>query len=365
MLGNSGLNSAGSAKRDEFYTPYSVVEDEADLHSSSFRDMSVLCNCDDPIESNFVRYFLDNFNRLGLKGLYATSYSGSCLSETLASSDTCWPVGYAPGRPYGMTVTSVPEAFARNSDWSDLLSLEGNDLRLLDGDGDFRSTECLRYLESADIVVTNPPFSLFRDFFQTVTEAGKKFLILGNVNALTAKEIFPKFQSGDLWLGKSVRSGDRMFYVPESYPLDAVGCGRDEMGRRFIRVKGVRWFTNLRDDSGFEDIPLVKTFNDCEYPHYENYNAIEVGRTSSIPRDYTGVMGVPITFLDRYNPEQFEILMLANGNARTNTDASVLEEVGYRRHPLDKGGVGIVDGKRVYARVMIRRRTVSGDAHGV
>lgn len=360
MPKNKGLNSAGVAKRDEFYTPYNVVEEEAELHVSSFRGASVLCNCDDPVESNFVGYFLDNFNRLGLKGLYATSYSCSHLAEMTVEAPYHMSNLYIPGQAYGMSVTNVPSDFCRTTDWRALFDLEGNDLHRLDGDGDFRSPECLDYLGRADIVVTNPPFSLFRDFFQMVSDAGKRFLILGNVNVLTAKEVFPKFKSGELWIGKSIRSGDRKFYVPESYPMDASICGRDGEGRRFIRVKGVRWFTNLRDDSGFEDLPLVKAFNDDEYPCYENYRAIEVRRTKFIPRDYFGVMGVPITFLDRYNPEQFEILMLANGNARTSTAPAVLEEVGYRRHPLDKGGVGIVDGKRVYARVLIRRQHAPG-----
>jgi hypothetical protein len=176
------------------------------------------------------------------------------------------------------------------------------------------------------------------------------------MNAATYREVFPLFRDNQVWYGESIRSGDRKFYVPDSYPLTAAGCGIDEKGRRFIRVKGVRWFTNLDISKRHEPIALTRRYSPKNYPRYENYDAIEVGRTQDIPLDYDGLMGVPITFLDKYSQDQFEIVMLANGNARTNVSPETLKEVGYRQHPQDKGGVGIINGQRVYARILIRRK---------
>jgi hypothetical protein len=177
------------------------------------------------------------------------------------------------------------------------------------------------------------------------------------MNATTCKEVFPLFRDNNVWYGESIRSGDRKFYVPDGYPLDAANCGVDERGRRFIRVKGVRWFTNLDTTRRHEPIALLRRYAPDEYPRYENYDAIEVGRTQDIPVDYHGIMGVPITFLDKYSPDQFEIVMLANGNARTNVSPEVLAAVKYRAHPEDRGGVAIIDGRRVYARILIRRKS--------
>ncbi len=181
-------------------------------------------------------------------------------------------------------------------------------IRLLDGDGDFRSAESIELLEEADIVVTNPPFSLFREYMSQLLEYDKKFLIIGNQNASTYKEIFPLIQDNKVWYGPSIRSGDREFGVPAEYPLTAAGSRVDEAGNKFIRVKGVRWFTNLDFPERHEDLILYKSYNSEEYPAYDNYDAIEVGKTKEIPMDYDGLMGVPITFLDRHNPDQFEIV---------------------------------------------------------
>ncbi|SPZ22604.1 Uncharacterised protein [Providencia rettgeri] len=176
------------------------------------------------------------------------------------------------------------------------------------------------------------------------------------MNAATYKEVFPLFCYNKVWYGESIRSGDRKFYVPDSYPLNAAGCGIDERGRRFIRVKGVRWFTNLDTSRRHEHLELTYRYNPEEYPRYENYDAIDVSRTQHIPLDYDGIMGVPITFLDKYSPDQFDIIMLANGNARTNVDPKILKKVGYCPHSEDRGGVGIINGRRVYARILIQRK---------
>jgi hypothetical protein len=178
------------------------------------------------------------------------------------------------------------------------------------------------------------------------------------MNAITTKEIFPLFRDNKVWYGESIRSGDRKFFVPDSYPLNAAGCGIDKNGRRFIRVKGVRWFTNLETNRRNESLELTCLYSSDKYPHYENYDAIEVGRTKNIPIDYDGIMGVPITFLDKYSPGQFDIIMLANGNARTNVSSETLSEVKYRPHPEDRGGVGIINGQRAYARILIRRKSL-------
>lgn len=353
---NGVLNKAGSMKKDEFYTRYEDIAAEIVFYPGAFADKVVLCNCNDPIESNFVRYFLDNFRDLGLKALVATCYAHSELADTLGILEPVSELACVSGRAYGIEVVTVPEGFQMKPDYQALFRCEGNRLFQLEGDGDFRSDECMGYLSKADVLVTNPPFSLFREYLTLAQDSGKKFLVLGNVNALTCKEVFPLFQRGMLWLGHSIHSGDRKFYVPEAYPLDAAGCGVDEKDRRYIRVKGVRWYTNMESDIGFKDLSLSKTYDRDVYPFYDNYDAINVDCTKNIPCDYEGVMGVPITFLDRYNPDQFDIIMLANGNARTNTDPSVLRAVGYRRHPEDRGGVGIVDGRRSYARVLVRNR---------
>lgn len=350
--GNATLNRATTSKRDEFYTQYEDIELEMAHYAKELRGKTILCNCDDPFESAFFRYFATHFQKLGLKKLISTCYSTS----PIAGNE--YPLEGGAGA-YKAVITEVPDEDLLRPDGAldlePLLTLPGNTLTRLQGDGDFRSEECIDLLKKADIVVTNPPFSLFREYINQLIEYRKKFVILGNVNAVTYKEVFPLFSQNKLWFGESIRSGDRKFHVPDNYPLNAAGCGIDESGRRYIRVKGVRWFTNIENQRRFEQLPLTETYFPSRYPTYENYDAIEVGRTAEIPVDYQGIMGVPITFLDKYNPDQFDILMLANGNARTSVEPQTLRQAGYRAHPEDRGGVGVVDGKRVYARILIRR----------
>lgn len=352
LPGNATLNRAMTSKRDEFYTQYEDIQLEMENYKDELRDKSIFCNCDDPFESAFFRYFAANFQELGLKKLTSTCYTES----PIAGNE--YPLEGGTGA-YKAVITEVPDEDLLRPDGSldleTLLKLPGNNLTRLHGDGDFRSDECIRLLAQSDIVVTNPPFSLFREYVSQLAEHKKKFIILGNVNAVTYKEVFPLFSQNKLWFGESIRSGDRKFHVPDNYPLNAAGCGIDETGRRFIRVKGVRWFTNIENKRRSEEMPLTQNYSPLRYPRYENYAAIEVGRTADIPNDFDGIMGVPITFLDKYNPEQFEIIMLANGNAKTNVSPQRLQQAGYRPHPDDRGGVGIVDGKRVYARILIRR----------
>lgn len=350
---NATLNNAFIVKKDEFYTQYEDVAKEMSKHGGRLKGKTILCNCDDPFESAFFRFFVLNFKKFGLAGLISTCYAESSFAGQ------AYPL-QGTGGAYKAVVTDVPEEPLVRPDSSldleALFAMSGNSFAYLAGNGDFRSDECRSLLKEADIVATNPPFSLFRDYIGLLERHRKDFIILGNMNAATTKEIFPLFRDNKVWYGESIRSGDRKFHVPDSYPLNAAGCGVDGQGRRFIRVKGVRWFTNLDTSRRHEPIALKRRYIPSEFPRYENYDAIDVGRTQNIPVDYDGVMGVPITFLDKYNPDQFEIVMLANGNARTNVSPETLADVGYRRHPEDRGGVGIINGRRVYARILIRRK---------
>lgn len=359
--GNTNLNRAGIAKKDEFYTQLCDIDAELQFYKSSFKDKVVLCNCDDPFESNFFKYFIIHFNELKIKKLIATCYQYSSFSgyeypvEKLLAP---YPVGQE--KAYKAVVTFVDDSLIQNGKnkfiSKGLFSLPGNSIELLNENGDFRSNECIALLDSSDVVVTNPPFSLFRDFIGTLISKEKKFLIIGNINAATYKEVFPLIRDNKIWLGASVHSGDRKFYVPDTYPLNAAGCGYDDNGKRYIRVKGIRWYTNLDMAQRHQGLGLSKTYNPKEYPMFDNYNAINVSRTANIPYDYPGIMGVPITFLDKYDPDQFDILMLANGNVRANSKPETLKLVGYKRHVNDKGGVGVIDGKRSYARILIRNK---------
>lgn len=307
---NSNLNEAKRAKKDEFYTQLPDIENELRHYTAHFKGKTVFCNCDDPYESNFFKYFALNFNRLGLKKLIATCYAGSPIAGTQFSLFDDTPENART--PYKAVVTTVHDTTGEGGidmfDVAELFRTGENKLERLQGDGDFRSSECVGLLEEADIVVTNPPFSLFREYLNQLIERNKKFLIIGNVNAITLKEVFPLVAKGKLWIGPSIHSGDRKFNVPDDYPLTASGCGIDSDGRKWVRVKGVRWFTNLDFRERHEPLPLYKKFNPQEYPTYINYNAIDVEKTSEIPRDYQGEIGVPITFLDKYCPEQFEIV---------------------------------------------------------
>lgn len=341
-MAKRNLDAAKAAKKDEFYTQLSDIERELQHYWPHFQGKTVLCNCDDPYESNFFKYFALNFNQLGLRRLICTCYNGS----PVRGNELLLPFDYSDEAPRRQACkVEISEVKDLNGDGavdlSDVRILLQNDRNVCAPleTGDFRSRECIELLEQADIVVTNPPFSLFREYVGQLMEYGKKFLIIGNVNAITYKEIFPLIKENELWLGPSITSGDRKFYVPDSYPLKAAGCGIDESGRRYIRVKGVRWFTNLDHQKRHEEMDLVRRYSPEEYPKYDNYDAIDVSKTADIPRDYDGVMGVPITFLDKYTPEQFEIV----GNEVTLNLP--------RRAPY-------LNGKRIYSRIFIRNRQV-------
>ena len=315
--GNKALGEAKKQKKDEFYTQLSDINAELRHYSAHFAGKVVFCNCDDPYESNFFKYFAANFNALKLKRLIATCYAGSPVAGQQLDlfEDVAEPDVSRRRIPHKIVINEVTDV---NGDGRiDLADVEWlikngkNVLTRLEGDGDFRSAECVELLKQSDVVVTNPPFSLFREYVAQLVQYGKKFLIIGNLNALHYKEIFPLFRENKMWLGVSIHSGDRKFNVPENYPLDAAACGVDDNGQRFIRVKGVRWFTNLDYKQRHEEFVYIRRYNPTDYPKYANYDAIEVSKTADIPEDWDGLMGVPDTFLGKYNPDQFEIV----GNA--------------------------------------------------
>ncbi len=292
---NKNLHAAKTSKKDEFYTQLSDIEKELRHYKDHFKGKVVFCNCDDPRVSNFFHYFSYSFETLGLKKLITTCYknqNADLFSEH--KSEKAIYLEYT-GDKNG---NKIPDA-------------EEIGIKHLKGDGDFRSPECIKLLKQADIIVTNPPFSLFREYVAQLIELNKKFIIIGNLNALTYKEIFKLVKDNKIWFGPSIHSGDREFGVPEHYTLDAASSRTDEDGNKFIRVKGVRWFTNLDYEERHEDLVLFKKYNEIDYPKYDNYDAINVDVTKDIPMDYAGVMGVPITFIDKFNPEQFEILGLS------------------------------------------------------
>ena len=315
--GNKALGEAKRQKKDEFYTQLSDINAELRHYTQHFADKVVFCNCDDPYESNFFKYFAANFNALKLKRLIATCYAGSPVAGRqldLFEDEPMTPEG-KKRIPHKIVINEVTDVNGDGridlGDVEWLIKNDKNVLTRLEGDGDFRSAECVELLKESDIVVTNPPFSLFREYVAQLVQYGKKFLIIGNLNAMHYKEIFPLLKQNAMWLGASIHSGDRKFNVPDSYPLDAAGCGVDDVGQRFIRVKGVRWFTNLDYKKRHEEYVFVRRYNTVDYPKYANYDAIEISKTVDIPEDWNGLMGVPDTFLDKYNPDQFEII----GNA--------------------------------------------------
>jgi hypothetical protein len=377
---NRNLGAAKLAKQDEFYTQYVDIQKEIEAYlefdPDTFRGKVVYCNCDDPFESNFFKYFAANFNRLGLKRLVTTSYDGSPIAGaqlTFAEYDE----GNGKRRKPKAIAVEIEEVKDVNGDGATgiedvALFLKRNPhtrTRLAEG-GDFRSHECIALLKEADIVVTNPPFSLFREYVAQLMEHKKQLLIIGNLNAIKYKVVFPHFQGNRLWLGPSITGGDREFQVPDSYPLNAAGWRVDKNGTRFIKVKGVRWFTNLDHGRRHQPLNLMtmaenRKFNKklagkAAYDRFDNYGAIEVPFTDAIPSDYDGTMGVPISFLDKYSPEQFEIIWQASGNTRASTPENVLKQMGYSPHPDDRGGCALLAGRRTYDRIFIRRRRKAG-----
>ena len=315
MAGNKSLNAAAAAKQDEFYTQLTDIEKELRHYRKHFAGKTVLCNCDDPFESNFFKYFVLNFNRLKLQKVIATCYAGSPIVYTQMNwfgdpEDVVQVM--QEKKPYKVEVTQVYDTTGDGGvdmfDVAELFRTGKNSLELLKGDGDFRSPECLALLDEADIVVTNPPFSLFRDYVNVLMEHKKKFVIIGSQNSITYKDIFQYFKDDLIWMG--YHCGDMAFRVPDYFEPRATRYWQDETGQKWRSLGNVAWFTNLDIKRRHESMILIKRYTPDAYPIYDNCDAIEVQKTSDIPCDYTGLMGVPITFLHKYSPDQFEILGL-------------------------------------------------------
>lgn len=339
MSDNTNLHRANKSKEDEFYTQLTDIENELKHYKSDFKDRIVFCNCDDPYESNFFKYFAMNFNSLGLKKLIATCYANS----PVANSQLSWFNEDIERKAYKIEITEVSDLNGDGAvDLSDveyLIKNSKNTFKTLEGDGDFRSEECIGLLKEADIVVTNPPFSLFREYVAQLMEYNKKFIIIGNQNAVTYREIFTLIKSNQLWLG--YYAGDMSFTVPDYYGERETRFWIDENGQKWRSLGNICWFTNLDTTKRHQDLILYKMYSEEEYPKYDNYDAIEVGKIAEIPCNYDGVMGVPITFLDKFNPQQFDI-------------------VGLDRYTVPKeylvGGRVAINGKPKYARILIRKK---------
>ena len=284
MPKNDGLSKAKSAKKDEFYTQLTDIEKEMGYYKEHFKNAVVFCNCDDPETSNFWKYFELNFDFLGLKKLMSTHYDAEQPTYKLEMTR-------------GVDVNGDGKM-----DQHDIVRTR------LEQNGDFRSPECLELLDEADIVITNPPFSLFREYLDILIKHGKKFLIIGNVNAISYKEVFPLMKDNKMWLGASIHSGDREFRVPDDYPLNASGTRIDEQGNKYIRVKGVRWFTNLDYPQRHEDLELYKKYSADDFPKYDNYEAINVDKVADIPEDYIEGVGIPAEYKDKIDNDIFQIV---------------------------------------------------------
>lgn len=375
-MANRELINAREAKKDEFYTQFYDIETEMeaylDYNPDVFRGKTVLLPCDDPEWSNFTRYFAQNFEELGLKKLISTSYAIESkiykMGIQLSFLETQSP-------KYDKTKTNTHgKIFILEKDTTGDGKIDLDDLQwdYLEGDGDFRSKEVKKLRDEADFIVTNPPFSLFREFLAWIVDARKQFIIIGNINCVTYKEVFPLVKDNKLWMGCTIHSGDREFGVPDEYPLTASGWRIDEDGKKYIRVKGVRWYTNIEHGRRHHPLSLMtmqdnvryskhKEIKGSEYKRYDNYDAIEVPYTDAIPCDYEGMMGVPITFLDKYCPEQFEIVGMAKrGAGDPALKSKVYTKYDYPNYsdlnatPTIKDASGVLH--NTYPRILIRKK---------
>ena len=341
---NSNLQNAKSEKKNEFYTQYIDIQNEMnayiDYNPDVFKDKTILLPCDDPEWSNFTKFFVNNFERFGIKKLISTSYAPDSKAKDIPYQPSLFEEeseNFDKEKTY-----SHGKIFILTREGSVNGKIDENNLKwnYLEGDGDFRSEEVKKLRDEADIIITNPPFSLFRAFIAWLNEGNKQFSVIGNMNSITYKDIFPFIKENKIWYGPSITKGDREFRVPDNYPLEAAGFRVDENGKKYIRVKGVRWFTNIEHGQRHKPLPLMtmadnikhskhKQIRENGYRKYDNYDAIDVPYTDAIPSDYAGAIGVPISFLDKYCPEQFEIIRFRKGN--DNKDLSINGECPYFR----------------------------------
>ncbi|ECH6755934.1 TPA: adenine-specific methyltransferase EcoRI family protein, partial [Salmonella enterica] len=363
---NKSLSRAQKAKNDEFYTQLSDIENELRHYKEHLRGKIVYCNCDDPYESNFFKYFAYNFNHLGLKKLIATSYSKSPVSGRQLSL-----FGQHGGeRSFAIEINEIPDFNSKgtidSTDVEYLLKNSKHVSRKLKGDddycaGDFRSKECISLLKKADIVITNPPFSLFREYVAQLVKYDKEFLIIGSKNAVTYKEIFPLIKNNLLWFGHGFVAGNAFFKIFHDNLRDFASGVYDEK-KGIVKFRNVCWFTNLDHAKRHEELILFKKYTPEEYPTYDNYDAIEVSKVADIPVDYDGIMGVPITFLDKYNPEQFCIVGMAKRGAGDPALKSKVYTKGDYPNYSDLNATPVLINKGVpkntYPRILIRKNII-------
>ena len=330
---NINLNNAAKVKNDEFYTQLEDIEEEVIYYQKHLKGKTIYLNCDDPRESNFFKYFLDNFDNLGLKKLISSCYKNQdySLFNVSEKKEQAFWLKYSGEKHNSETPT-----------------IEAIGVNYFNGNGDFRSEESISLLKESDIVITNPPFSLFREYVAQLIKYNKKFLILGSFNAITYKDFFPLVKDNKVWLG--INNGEMIFELPKNsgnnntYEVD---------GKTYANFGNIAWWTNLSHPKRSEKLNLQKIYTPSKYPKYDNYDAINVDKVTDIPKDYRGIMGVPITFIDKHNPKQFEIVGMAAGNSRAT---GFNFEVAYKAHKEDRGGCGVVNGKRKYVRILIKNK---------
>ncbi len=367
MASNSNLIRANRDKNDEFYTQLSDIENELKHYKNHFKNKIVFCNCDDPYESNFFKYFAMNFNTLGLKKLVTTCYAGSpIVTEQLSLFDVDGLVikkGYEK-HPYKIEINEVPDS--NNDGAIDLYDVEAliksgnNNLSLLKEDGDFRSKECIDLLKECDIVVTNPPFSLFREYIALLFKYEKKFLIIGNQNSITCKEIFPLIKANKMWLGYN--SGGQTFRVPNDFEQKNTFVGEDN--NKYAKFGNICWCTNLDIEKRYEKMILYKKYDKNEYPKYVNYDAINVDKITDIPCDYYETMGVPITFITSYCPTQFRIVGISCRDSIRIADIVEKDAIYQKGGPQVYLKISDKNYKRLYNRLFIIRNDLEEEENG-
>ena len=336
---NINLQAAKDLKDDEFYTTFESIEEELSHYIPHFKDKIVFCNCDDPFESNFCKFFLKNFNHLGLKRLICTSYRGSKVIATQTNLFDNEDELIMESHGYLLSVNKIGKGNEILSDeYVEQFLRTKRPIKKLKGDGDFRSKECIRYLKKADIIVTNPPFSLFKELISLLVKYDKKYLLVANQNAITYKEIFPLIQNNEAWTG--YRFGDMKFRVPSDSLPRKTRYWVDETGQKWRSLGNAMWLTNLDIDKRYKKLVLTKKYNPIDYPKFDTYDAINVTRVVDIPKDYPGIMGVPITIVNKYNSEQFELIGEANHGSDNEFDLF---------KPL-------VNGKYLFKRILIKNK---------
>lgn len=367
------MTNAQNSKNDEFYTQYEDIEKEImsylDFDSNLFEGKTVLLPCDDPEWSNFTKFFAQNFERFGLKKLISTSYAVESKLYKSNYQPTLFEVNDPQYDEYKTRKNGKIFTLTRDKSGDGKIDVNDLEWKYLKGDGDFKSKEIMKLRDEADIIVTNPPFSLFRDFLSWIVEANKQFLVIGNINAITYKELFPLIQADKLWLGATNFNKGMYFKVPTDFVYASTyKFEKEQNGEKVNRVPGVCWFTNIDHGRRHQPLPLMTMSDNLKfskhkeikgkaaYDQYENYDGIDVPFTDAIPSDYKGIMGVPITFLDKYSPEQFEIIWQASGNTRASAPKEILKRLKYTPHPDDRGGCTIVNGQRTYGRILIKHR---------